>query len=132
MKRILLVIVLALAAFAIVSADTNSKRIPLQPPATPRLAVGTTWLKERAMFAPTEQDMKNAVRISVNGDNPALADLAMQGKLSLPTEKRIKVYLIQARMFTGMVEFRFPGQSQTYWTLPEWVIELPSTYLRGR
>jgi len=82
MKRILLVIVLALAAFAIVSADTNSKRIPLQPPATPRLAVGTTWLKERAMFAPTEQDMKNAARIRVNGDKAALADLAAQGKLS--------------------------------------------------
>jgi hypothetical protein len=82
MKRILLAIVLTLAALAIVGADTNSKRIPLQPPATSRLAVGTTWLKEGAMFAATEQDMKNAARIRVNGDKAALADLAAQGKLS--------------------------------------------------
>jgi hypothetical protein len=80
------------------------------------------YLQQNKFYAPSKQDMEEAVALMAQQDFQALAHMVLEGKISVPTKARREVFVTgTGGHLSGLVEFRFEGKPKNYWTCQEWI-----------
>jgi len=108
MKKLMLMLMVACAAITVEAQDQLPKH----------------YLQQDVYYAENKKDIQQAVRMGTEGDNQALAQMIVEGKLSMPTTKRQEVFLTSGMgdlLTSDYLEFRFKGQTSKHWTLREWI-----------
>ncbi len=82
------------------------------------LELSMCYTQEGYIAAISEQYLDDVVRYSVDNDYKAIQSLLAKGVV-VQMKKGVKVYLVDAHIFSGKVEFRVPGQTQVLWTVTE-------------
>jgi len=72
-------------------------------------------------FATTKEYLKQAINYIISGDNEALAKLIAAGVVGILEDGTV-VYMEGATW--TLVEFRFPGKTQKFWTVMEALSEV--------
>lgn len=85
-------------------------------------SAGTKYVTKGSYpFATTEEYLKQAINYIISGDNEALAKLIAAGVVGILEDGTV-VYMEGATW--TLVEFRFPGKTQKFWTVMEALSEV--------
>jgi hypothetical protein len=73
-----------------------------------------------AVFADSREDLRTFTSLAVDNDTEAMGQMAMEGKISLPTKKPLQIKIIRYSLLDpGVAGFRIRGDTTIYWAVTE-------------